>query len=162
MGIINGFLEALKGLWLDSGFTQLAWQNYVMIVVACFLLYLAIKKQYEPLLLLPIAFTCNLEFAVPVVAGLLFAPGAAVGTAFTVVIVKFLLYVEQNAILLSNSEISPETVENFRALIDALLRDRATWIMAGAFAAAAEVSAGKGYSQNTTEKAGATLTVTPA
>ncbi|WP_407382555.1 sodium ion-translocating decarboxylase subunit beta [Ruminococcus sp.] len=56
MEILNGFLEAIKGLWNDSGFTQLVWQNYVMIAVACVLLYLAIKKQYEPLLLLPIAF----------------------------------------------------------------------------------------------------------
>ena len=56
MGILNGFLEALKGLWLDSGFTQLVWQNYVMIAVARFLIFLAVKKQYEPLLLLPIAF----------------------------------------------------------------------------------------------------------
>ncbi len=56
MEILNGFLKALEGLWNDSGFTQLAWQNYVMIIVACVLMYLAIKKQYEPLLLLPIAF----------------------------------------------------------------------------------------------------------
>ncbi|MDO4949121.1 MAG: sodium ion-translocating decarboxylase subunit beta [Bacteroidales bacterium] len=32
------------------------WKNVVMIALACFLLYLAIKKEYEPLLLLPIAF----------------------------------------------------------------------------------------------------------
>ena len=56
MEILNGFLKALEGLWNDSGFTQLVWQNYVMIIVACVLMYLAIKKQYEPLLLLPIAF----------------------------------------------------------------------------------------------------------
>lgn len=56
MEILNGFLEAIKGLWNDSGFTQLTWQNYVMIVIACVLFFLAIKKQYEPLLLLPIAF----------------------------------------------------------------------------------------------------------
>ena len=56
MDILNGFLEALKGLYTDSGLSALAWQNYVMIAVACFLMYLAIKKQYEPLLLLPIAF----------------------------------------------------------------------------------------------------------
>ena len=56
MDILNGFLEAIKGLWTDSGFTQLGWQNYVMMAIACVLLYLAIKKQYEPLLLLPIAF----------------------------------------------------------------------------------------------------------
>ena len=32
------------------------WKNAVMILIGCFLLYLAIKKEYEPLLLLPIAF----------------------------------------------------------------------------------------------------------
>ncbi|MDD3243245.1 MAG: sodium ion-translocating decarboxylase subunit beta [Eubacteriales bacterium] len=50
----------LQELLADSGFSQLfadgGWKNLVMIVVACVLLYLAIKKQYEPLLLLPIAF----------------------------------------------------------------------------------------------------------
>ncbi|MCQ2051476.1 MAG: sodium ion-translocating decarboxylase subunit beta [Bacteroidaceae bacterium] len=35
---------------------QGGWKQLVMICVSCFLLYLAIKKQYEPLLLLPIAF----------------------------------------------------------------------------------------------------------
>ena len=56
MTILNGFLEALKGLFLDSGFTALTWQNYAMMAIACFLIWLAIKKQFEPLLLLPIAF----------------------------------------------------------------------------------------------------------
>lgn len=44
------------GLWQSSGLTSLGWQNYVMILVSIVLIYLAIKKQYEPLLLLPIAF----------------------------------------------------------------------------------------------------------
>ena len=56
MDILNGFTDALKGLFEDSGISSLVWQNYVMIAIACFLMYLAIKKQYEPLLLLPIAF----------------------------------------------------------------------------------------------------------
>ena len=56
MEILNGFGEALKGLLEDSGILSLVWQNYVMIAIACFLMFLAIKKQYEPLLLLPIAF----------------------------------------------------------------------------------------------------------
>lgn len=56
MAILSGFLESLKGLYLDSGLSALTWQNYVMIAISCFLLFLAIKKQYEPLLLLPIAF----------------------------------------------------------------------------------------------------------
>ena len=69
MEIINGFLKALEGLWQDSGFTQLAWQNYVMMGVACFLIYLAVKKQYEPLLLLPIAFGMLLVNLYPAIMG---------------------------------------------------------------------------------------------
>ena len=56
MGILQGFLDALVGLFNDSGLMDLSWKNYAMMVIACFLLYLAIKKQFEPLLLLPIAF----------------------------------------------------------------------------------------------------------
>ena len=56
MEIINGFIEAIQGIINGSGLMTLNWQNYIMIAVSIFLLYLAIKKQYEPLLLLPIAF----------------------------------------------------------------------------------------------------------
>ena len=56
MVILNGLLESLIGLYNDSGLVDLGWQNYVMIGISFVLLYLAIKKQYEPLLLLPIAF----------------------------------------------------------------------------------------------------------
>ena len=56
MAIWNGLLESLVGLYNDSGLVDLGWQNYVMIGISFVLLYLAIKKQYEPLLLLPIAF----------------------------------------------------------------------------------------------------------
>lgn len=50
------FIDSLLGIWEESGFTALTWQSIVMIVVACVLLYLAIVKKFEPLLLLPIAF----------------------------------------------------------------------------------------------------------
>lgn len=56
MEILEGFVNAIIGLFKDSGIMTLNWQNYVMIGVSIVLLYLAIKKQYEPLLLLPIAF----------------------------------------------------------------------------------------------------------
>jgi len=56
MGILQGFLDALLGLFNDSGLMDLTWKNYAMMGIACVLLFLAIKKQYEPLLLLPIAF----------------------------------------------------------------------------------------------------------
>lgn len=57
---MENLLEALKGFLLNTGFAQFAQgDNYkflIMIAIACFLLYLAIVKKYEPLLLLPIAF----------------------------------------------------------------------------------------------------------
>lgn len=56
MEILTGFLDAVKGIFFSSGLVNLNWQNYAMIAISCVLLYLAIKKQYEPLLLLPIAF----------------------------------------------------------------------------------------------------------
>lgn len=56
MEVLQGFLDALQGIWTSSGFIGNDPRNYVMIVIALVLLYLAIKKQFEPLLLLPIAF----------------------------------------------------------------------------------------------------------
>lgn len=56
MEILNGFLDSVVGLFRDSGLCYLQWQNYAMILVSIVLLFLAIKKQYEPMLLLPIAF----------------------------------------------------------------------------------------------------------
>ena len=55
---MDGFLRALTSVWTDSGFSNLTWENCVMILVGLILLYLAIAKEYEPLLLLPIAFGC--------------------------------------------------------------------------------------------------------
>lgn len=57
MEILQGFVDAVVGIFNSSGLTTLNWQNYVMIGVSIVLLYLAIKKQLEPAsLLLPIAF----------------------------------------------------------------------------------------------------------
>ncbi len=50
------FIEALQKLWETSGFAALSWQHGVMLLVACVLIYLAIVRKFEPLLLLPIAF----------------------------------------------------------------------------------------------------------
>lgn len=48
--------STLSNLWQQTAFNNLEWGNYVMILVACVFLYLAIKKGFEPLLLVPIAF----------------------------------------------------------------------------------------------------------
>ncbi len=49
---MNGVLEFFQSM----GFMNIDWRQALMLLISFFLLYLAIKKQYEPLLLLPIAF----------------------------------------------------------------------------------------------------------
>jgi len=50
------FSDALTALLATSGFTSFTWQNGVMLLISCILIYLAIVRKFEPLLLLPIAF----------------------------------------------------------------------------------------------------------
>ncbi len=49
-------LETLTNLFLNTGFFYVDWRTIVMWLVVFILLYLAVFKQYEPLLLVPIAF----------------------------------------------------------------------------------------------------------
>jgi oxaloacetate decarboxylase beta subunit len=53
---LDYIISTLENLAGQTAFTTLMPGNYLMILVGCFFLYLAIKKQYEPLLLVPIAF----------------------------------------------------------------------------------------------------------
>lgn len=48
--------DTLIKIWNSSAFPAITWQQLVMLGVACVLIYMAIVKKYEPLLLLPIAF----------------------------------------------------------------------------------------------------------
>ena len=54
--MIAQFLETIRDITFESGFVTVTGGQLIMLAVSCVLLYLAIKKQYEPLLLLPIAF----------------------------------------------------------------------------------------------------------
>ncbi len=56
MDFLNTIKDILVGLVNDSGFLSGDWKNYVMIGLSLVLVYLAIVKKFEPLLLLPIAF----------------------------------------------------------------------------------------------------------
>ena len=55
MEILRQLWESILGIADKSAFVTLEWRNYVMILISFLLIYLAIRKQYEPLVLLPIA-----------------------------------------------------------------------------------------------------------
>ncbi|WP_019880100.1 sodium ion-translocating decarboxylase subunit beta [Succinispira mobilis] len=57
---MEAFSIALASVWSDSGFTAFTGGNAIMVVVGILLLYMAIGKGFEPLLLSPIAFGCIL------------------------------------------------------------------------------------------------------
>ncbi len=64
--------DNLKQFWYATGFYNFQLGNGIMILVALFFIYLAIKKEYEPLLLLPIGFGM-------IIGNIPFAPGFDVG-----------------------------------------------------------------------------------
>ena len=49
-------VDILEEIWAASGFATITWQQGVMLLIGCVLIFLAVVKKYEPLLLLPIAF----------------------------------------------------------------------------------------------------------
>ncbi|HNR78622.1 MAG TPA: sodium ion-translocating decarboxylase subunit beta [Mesotoga infera] len=66
--------ELISGYFAQSGFATLSWENVVMFAIASLLLYLAVAKDAEPLLLIPIAFGMIIANIPPQVTGV-FEPG---------------------------------------------------------------------------------------
>lgn len=64
--------ETLANFWEFTGFANCEWTNLVMLVVGCFFIYLAIKKNFEPLLLVPIGFGM-------LIGNIPFEPGMEIG-----------------------------------------------------------------------------------
>ena len=60
MEALNAFTVSLQAVWNDSGFSAFTMGNGIMILVGLVLLYMAFVKEFEPLLLGPIAFGCIL------------------------------------------------------------------------------------------------------
>lgn len=54
--IMETFLKTVADLWSTSGLAAITWRECLMILIAFVFMYLAIKKGFEPLLLLPISF----------------------------------------------------------------------------------------------------------
>ena len=69
MDISSQLGNIIVELYNSSGLATLHWENYVMILISFILMYLAIRKQYEPLLLLPIAFGMMLVNIFPAIMG---------------------------------------------------------------------------------------------
>ena len=74
-------VDTLEKLWGDSGFQSFfvgdGWKNLIMIAISCVLLYLGIRKKFEPLLLVGIAFGCllvNLSYFRPESSDALYHP----------------------------------------------------------------------------------------
>ena len=60
MEFLNAFIVSLQAVWNGSGFSHFTTGNGIMILVGLELLYMAFVKEFEPLLLGPIAFGCIL------------------------------------------------------------------------------------------------------
>lgn len=64
--------QTLSAFWEFTGFANCEWTNIVMLAVGCFFIYLAIKKNFEPLLLVPIGFGM-------LIGNIPFEPGMEIG-----------------------------------------------------------------------------------
>lgn len=110
------------------------------LILLCILLYFRFSPEDVVLLILmPAACQINLQYAVAVLAGLLFGPGAAVPVVFGLLFTKYVLLVEGG--LPESSEAGQEAlhageqmIDNFRSLIDGMVKDRPMIILAAALA----------------------------
>lgn len=108
------------------------------LLMLCILLYFRFSpRDTIILLLMPIAYAVNMHYAVPVLAGLLFGPGAAVPVVFGLLFTKYVLMVEESLPALSAETglaSGEQLIANFRSLIDGMMNDRSMIILAAALA----------------------------
>lgn len=64
--------DTISAFWEFTGFANCEWTNIIMLAVGCFFIYLAIKKNFEPLLLVPIGFGM-------LIGNIPFEPGMEIG-----------------------------------------------------------------------------------
>lgn len=115
------------------------------ILLLCILLYFRFApRDVVILLLMPAAYALNLHYAVPVIAGLLFGPGAAVPVVFGLIFTRYVLLVEESLPEISRAAAGggltgADILNNFRGLIDGMMGNRQLIILAAAFALTALV-----------------------
>lgn len=139
-GYAAGIL-ALVLVWDLYGLSLEATVICAALLLLCILLYFRFSPGDTMVLLaMPIAYALNLHYAVPVLAGLLFGPGAAVPAVFGLLFTRYVLLVEEKLPEIGGSTIGAaltgeRLIANFRGLLDGIMHDRSLIIMAAAFAA---------------------------
>ena len=76
--------DSLQTFWHFTGFYNCEWTNLVMLLVGCFFIYLAIKRNFEPLLLVPIGFGMLIG-TIPFQAGMdigIYEPGSVLNILY--------------------------------------------------------------------------------
>ena len=137
-----GYSAAILGLVMVWDLYRLSLEATAIcaaLLMLCLLLYFRFAPRDSiVLLLMPVAYAVRLHYAVPVIAGLLFGPGAAVPIVFGLVFTKFVLLVEESLPALAGGGLAAgeQMITNFRSLIDGMMNDKGMIIMAAALAAA--------------------------
>ena len=141
-----GFSAGIIGLVLVLDLYRLSLEATAIcaaMILVCLLVYFRFSpRDIMILLLMPVAYAVNLHYLVPILAGLMFGPGAAVAVVFGLLFTKYVLLVEGSLpVLAAPAEGSALTGErliaNFRLLVDGLVNDKSLIILAAALAAAA-------------------------
>lgn len=142
----SGFTAAILALVMVWDLYRLSLEATALcaaLVLLCILIYYRFSPRDSMILLLmPIAYAVNLQYAVPVLAGLLFGPGAAVPVVFGLLFTRYVLLVEKLLPVIGpdpgGAALTGERlISNFRALVDGLMNDRGLIILAAALAVAA-------------------------
>jgi len=119
--LLIDFKGVFSSLWQSMGMSQGGWQNYVMLLISFVLMFLAIVKKYEPMLLLPIAFgmfLINLPGAEKILWGVYNTPDKTleIGVHGSVENVAVYMDVSGKLVYLQQGFLKGDMVEYFTAL----------------------------------------------
>ena len=142
----TGFSAGIIGLvlvWVLYRLSLEATAICAALILVCLLVYFRFSpRDTMILLLMPVAYALNLHYLVPLLAGLMFGPGAAVAVLFGLLFTKYVLLVEGSLPVLAAPAgglalTGERLIANFRLLVDGLVNDKSLVILAAALAAAA-------------------------
>ena len=142
----TGFSAGIIGLVLVWDLYRLSLEAPAIcaaLILVCLLVYFRFSpRDTMILLLMPVAYALNLHYLVPLLAGLMFGPGAAVAVLFGLLFTKYVLLVEGSLPVLAAPAgglalTGERLIANFRLLVDGLVNDKSLVILAAALAAAA-------------------------